>query len=348
MAKTNRNYQPTSLLHILIVIVFFVSVFIALTYQHRHIADDRLVKSTLVYSDQDDLIAILTKILNDTNPRAAIEELKAVTEEDPSVLANCHEIIHELGHEAYEKYNSFAVAMSYHDSFCTSGYTHGVIEQLFGEAEDINDLDRSLLTICKDIQDQFLSWECYHGIGHGLMFYFGNNVSTAISYCDKFATYDEQSACANGVFMEHFNYPDQFDNQNQTYSLFDICKVNNYKQDCYINAPIGYLYSTNFDYTNAIEWCEHAEQDSIKDCFQGLGAQATRRKLNDLHFVDSFCNKISFPNNAYCIAGMVSTLQSFDNSLDGIKEMCTKMSSPNDSYCEEAVKSAANQSLTQK
>ena len=70
-------------------------------------------------------------LLNDVNPKSALIYLRERIKTDNALLRSCHALVHEIGHESYEKYGDFAKAMAYQDEICNSGYLHGVIESHF-------------------------------------------------------------------------------------------------------------------------------------------------------------------------------------------------------------------------
>ena len=51
-----------------------------------------------------------------------------------TLCASCHDLVHEVGREAYKKYGDFSEAMKYQDEVCNSGYLHGYIESRFRRA----------------------------------------------------------------------------------------------------------------------------------------------------------------------------------------------------------------------
>ncbi len=83
-------------------------------------------------------------------------------------------MVREIGHAAYEKYDDFGKAMKYQDELCSSGYVHGVIEERFAQSGDIL---TDMKTMCADYRaGGYLQWQCYHGIGHGVMYYTSNDL----------------------------------------------------------------------------------------------------------------------------------------------------------------------------
>jgi hypothetical protein len=93
--------------------------------------------------------------------------------------------------------------MKYRDELCNSGYLHGIIESKFSQSEDVF---ADMKAMCGRYEPgRYMSWQCYHGIGHGAMFYTSNDLPRSLEMCDGFEDEFERSSCANGVFMENFN-----------------------------------------------------------------------------------------------------------------------------------------------
>ncbi len=143
------------------------------------------------------------EIVRDEDPRAALARLGADMEEDDEVLRGCHPVAHEIGHTAYEKYGDFGEAMKFQDEVCNSGYVHGVIEERFAQSDDVL---TDMKTMCADYGEAggYLEWQCYHGIGHGVMYFTSNDLPRALGMCDAFEGAAGRSSCYNGTFMENF------------------------------------------------------------------------------------------------------------------------------------------------
>ena len=58
----------------------------------------------------------------------AIEDMKKRGEEDRSVLSQCHPLMHVVGRQASLSYKKVSDAFSKGDSYCWSGYYHGIME----------------------------------------------------------------------------------------------------------------------------------------------------------------------------------------------------------------------------
>ena len=285
----------------------------------------------------------LFQLIERKNPRSAINSLKDKMESSQAVLNSCHELLHEIGFKSYEKYNDFAAALTYKDDICVSAYIHGVIEGYFYKVKNITEAIKST---CKNYPiGRFITWECYHGVGHGLMYYSNNNVLKALEGCKLYGNNFDRSACSNGVYMENFNadsiiHPSQFLNSKNPFYPCDVLKQD--KKDCYMNAPIYYLTLNNYDYNKAFKWCDSASEYK-NSCFFGLASQMARRNMDDPKFVEQSCERYGVDIVDPCVYGLVSWYVSYYASLEEAGKMCNELEGRNKPRCRLALDSFRDQ-----
>jgi plastocyanin len=274
-------------------------------------------------------------LVRDENPRVALDQIREEIETNDTLSRSCHALVHEIGRAAYEKYGDFGEAMKYRDELCNSGYLHGVIESRFSQSEDIF---ADMKTICDQYhQKSYMSWQCYHGLGHGVMFYTANDLPRSLEMCGGFGSGFGRSSCVNGVFMENFNteqkdHVSKFLKEN---APFYPCpeQPEHYKADCYLYAPTYFLSLNHHDYTAALEWCNGAEAGYESMCAQGVGGQMMKENLNDPKFVESTCMKGEPEQTAPCIEGMVGLFINHYGSLEPARELCAGLQTSNRRTC---------------
>lgn len=282
-----------------------------------------------------------TALVRNQNPRVALDRLREETETNDALLRSCHPLVHDIGHEAYEKYGDFGKAMNYQDEVCNSGYLHGIIESHFSESDDVFE---DMKTMCKRYAPgSYSSWQCYHGLGHGVMFYTGNDLPRSLDMCDGFEGAFSRSSCANGVFMENFN-------ADQKLHLSEFLKESDpfypcaeqaerHKADCYVYAPTYYLSLEGNDYASALDRCSGAEAGYESVCAFGVGMQAMKENLNDPKLVESTCTSGEPEQTAPCVRGMVELYANHHGSLDPARELCTRLETSNRPSCYVSVES---------
>lgn len=286
----------------------------------------------------------LILIVNQQDPRAALEYLHRTSQTNPSLLRSCHALVHEIGRSAYLRYGDFAKAMSYRNEECNSGYLHGVIEEALAKSSDPL---QKIKHICSSYKGEtYLSWECYHGIGHGLMLVTDNDLPQSLAYCKEFETYFTKINCANGVFMENFNTDQKIhvsyylDPQNP----FVPCETQakEFQELCYIYAPVYFLSLHPNQYEKALSWCLGAKNGNSEACISGVGSQIMKEQLNNTSVIEGECNKAQYGTQGMCIAGAATLMAINYGRLDEAKTFCETLSFFNKRSCVASLKGMTN------
>ncbi len=282
----------------------------------------------------------LLKIVDEQDPRVALAELQHRMDTDPYVFQNCHAMAHEIGHEAYKKYKDFVVALSHEEVTCSDGYLHGIIEERF---TNITDIYGEMKKVCAGYTKGLN--RCYHGVGHGVMYYTGNNLPKALAICKTYRGI-AQKRCNEGVFMENFisgskEHPSKYlDPKNIVYPC--PSQTAGYKNYCYFYVPYYFLHLHNYDFKAAIAWCSDPssgiESSYVATCIRGAGSIAMKYNIKDPKYVESICNTSIPAARGSCISGMVSYYLTFTNKLSEVAKMCTLLDKQNKIYCNKAVK----------
>ncbi len=279
----------------------------------------------------------LFKIVDEQDPTAALEELQHRMDTDPYVFKNCHAMAHEIGHAGYKKYNDFVKAMSYQLPTCSDGYLHGVIEARFAAVTDIYG---EMKKVC--LPYKALAGRCYHGVGHGIMYYTANDLPKALTICESYKGMS-RGRCYEGVFMENFisgtkAHPSTYlDPKNPMYPCPSERSV--YKDYCYFYAPYYFLRLSDNDYAAAIKWCATAEKGYANACVRGVGSIAMKFNIKDPKAVEKICDTAATGSaKAACIDGMVSYYMTFYADFGKLREMCTTLEKQNQAACYVGVK----------
>src|SRR5436189_5512792 len=148
---------------------------------------------------------------------------------DPS----CHRIMHKIGAASLTRFHGIlSRTFAAGSSFCWSGYYHGVLERAFQDVKsyDAKTLGAKARTICRSAEiqaDSWLSYQCLHGLGHGLMITTGYQLPLALSVCRQLQSAWDQTSCKGGVFMENIitSYGGQSPWVRQNDAMFPCDKV---------------------------------------------------------------------------------------------------------------------------
>lgn len=287
---------------------------------------------------------VLIDILNSEDPRKALERLRIDMKNDDAVIRSCHAFAHEIGRASYEKYDDFGMAIQFRDEICNSGYLHGVIENHFKDSKDIV---ATLSSVCsRYLPEKFIGWECYHGVGHGVMFFTDNDLSQSLSLCETYENSGARFACINGIYMENFNTDQKVHVSKYLRSNdpFYPCgeQKNEYKNDCYMYAPSYYLALNKNKYREAMLWCGKAEKNYVPQCIFGVGVQAMRENIQDPFFVESICTSGSNTERASCIKGMTVLYVNHYGGLGEAQRLCSELQMNNRIICEDQLVSMSD------
>lgn len=278
-------------------------------------------------------------LLDGQGPGTALLELRRRVSVDPAVARDCHAIAHALGHEAYEKAGDFAAALSENDEICNSGFFHGVIESRFAAVEDVPAEMR--IACAPHPSDTYLGWQCYHGVGHGLMFQTGNDLPRVIALCEAYEDVGARDSCINGAYMENFNaerkvHPSRFLDASDPFMPCGRPETA-HKSECYLYAPTFYLALHPGRYEEALRWCRGAEPEHRAACAQGVGSQAMKEHLDDPAFVERVCRRGRADETASCIYGMSSYAIFHFGELGPARGICAALKRADRPACEEAL-----------
>ncbi|HWY80087.1 MAG TPA: hypothetical protein VNW29_07055 [Candidatus Sulfotelmatobacter sp.] len=275
-------------------------------------------------------------LVKNHDPRIALEILRVEVKTNNALSRNCHELTHEIGHIAFKKYKTFEKAIQFQDEICNSGYMHGILESYFEENKTT--ITQAVHKICLGYKkSNYNAWECYHGIGHGIMFATNNNVPKSITLCKSLLNNFAYSACVNGIFMQNFTtdnfiHPTKYVSK---HNYFYPCIQQQYQDmsNCYEYAPIYFLNLHANSYSQALEWCESAPYLFIASCASGVGSEMTKQNINNPMLAKIICS--NGPSNVQepCLRGMINLYILHYGSLQPAEKFCNKMSNKEKSVC---------------
>ncbi|HLL40881.1 MAG TPA: cupredoxin domain-containing protein [Rubrobacteraceae bacterium] len=280
-------------------------------------------------------------LVRDEDPRAALSRMRGEIETDDALARSCHALVHDIGRESYRKYEDFGEAMKYQDEICNSGYLHGIIEARFSESEDVF---ADMETMCDEYPlRSTLSWQCYHGLGHGVMYYTANDLPRSLEMCDAFDSDFARSTCSNGLFMENFSADQKLhlsEYLKESDPLYPCAEqAERHKPNCYVYAPTYFLSLNQEDYAGALESCNGAEGRFQRTCAGGVGAQAMKENINDPKLVESACKDGSPQQVEPCVKGMMSLYINHHGSTGPARELCGRLEDSNQQACYGSIES---------
>ena len=240
---------------------------------------------------------------------AALRELGRRSLDDRRVAAVCHAIAHDLGHAALTAAGGeVATVLNDRDDVCGGGFTHGAIEQALGASTRP---ERDLLRICAPAQDG----SCWHGVGHGLMFATGMDVTRSTTLCDRAPRPVLAIRCGEGVFMQRFSgdaaaghlvtAPVGYRTPSLATAARECAAVRSpYGASCWFYAPTLWLAEHPEDFAGALRWCEAQVSAGRSMCTKGLGSRTIKFHPEDPRIGAAVCR--SARDVDACLRGMAS------------------------------------------
>ena len=228
-------------------------------------------------------------------PREALALFERTVEAgDPS----CHRIAHAIGAASLARYEgNVARTFAEGSSSCFSGYYHGVLERaLVGvktrAAPRLGDVAR---TLCDDPQvrsTRWMAYQCFHGLGHGLMITTGYGLPLSLDASERNATYLDRTSCKSGVFMENisssYGYTSRWLRDDDPVYPCNVVDADD-KVTCYGMVTSRVLRVIGLDWERAAGICAGVEQRFVSTCFRSLGRDISGQTHRDAEEIVELC-----------------------------------------------------------
>lgn len=336
---TNRISHSRSWLIILLVVVTLLTP-LTFVVSRMQTSIPQLFAPALSHEAYEQQKNLLLSKLNNEGAQASFDYLRESIKANPSLARDCHPLLHEVGHEAYEKFDGFQNAAATYDELCNSGYLHGLIESHFLASNDIKAI---LQTTCQiEGVTTYRQWQCFHGVGHGAMYYTDKNVNNSIELCKKLPDNFAIGSCVNGIFMERFIVVSHSGAHATNATDIDqsLCKnqPSEYKSDCYFYAPTADLTLRPNDYKRAARMCKKVERDYVLACTRGLGAQVMKENITNPAVARDFCTDLRKKYETSCVSGALSLFINHHGSISQASELCQSTYKAHEAECQAVVK----------
>ncbi len=269
---------------------------------------------------------------NAESPKVALAELGALAKTNSYVLGQCHQLSHSVGHAAFDKYGSLSKAYSLGDSYCWSGYYHGVTESAVGVMSK-SQLKSQLNTICAELamksRYSFDHYNCAHGLGHGLLGVEEDNLFVALTTCDGLSDAWERSSCYGGVFMENVMIESREGGKSQylradepMYPCTAVATV--YKDQCYGMQTSYALSVSGYDFAKVAAMCQGlSDTDYVGKCYRSLGRDASGGTNSDIAATKQKCEvALDAEGKKNCMLGAALDIASYYRDDVQAKAFC--------------------------
>lgn len=180
--------------------------------------------------------------------------------------------------------------------------------------------------------------KCFHGLGHGPMFFSENDLESSLRYCKTLSEGFQRIQCAEGVFMENFETGESVHPSASLHAdnPFFPCRAQQdpYKGVCAFYAPRSYIAKHPGDYAGALQWCERVPTVSRSACIKGVGSVAMKEHIDEPLLSERVCDGADASERRYCIEGFVSYRTVRFASVSKGRELCAMLQPGNRASCE--------------
>lgn len=197
---------------------------------------------------------------------------------------DCHFLVHDIGEKAFDETGNLTKAFELGDRWCRSGFYHGVMVSYFHYLRENNlDVD-NYSNVCEPLKGSKNYQNCFHGLGHGLIHYYNDDLSSADNYCNRLSYYP-YTLCVGGVMMQ---YTDELltrteDSQDTVKNVCNISGLNELEsQYCYIGLGITLAAHTNNDLEKSTEYCSVLPPNTQDLCQLGVKREIFEAQQNDV------------------------------------------------------------------
>ncbi len=191
------------------------------------------------------------------------------------VIDDCHFVSHEVGHVAFnENPDVIENLIGMDGTMCRGGYFHGVLSAYFHEVQEADEsFPSEYNTICNDLIGSSNYQDCVHGLGHGLVHYFGEDLDSSLEMCHDMSFYQNR-LCMKGVMMQYTDnvLTRQGVSQDVISNLCSESELNDVDfVECSMSVGTTLAFFTNHNFEQGAKSCELIENKQGQNhCLEGL------------------------------------------------------------------------------
>jgi len=190
-------------------------------------------------------------------------------------INDCHFVSHVIGHVAFKK-NPYVISnlIGMDGTMCRGGYFHGVLASYLHNVKQNNEsFPSDYNLICNDLIGSSNYQDCVHGLGHGLVHYFNEDLNSALEMCHEMSFY-QNILCVKGAMMQYTdNVLTREGISHDTIS--NVCNNSELSHldfmECSMSLGTTLSFFNNHDYDRVTKICEFIENKDGQDyCLEGL------------------------------------------------------------------------------
>lgn len=266
----------------------------------------------------------------------AYQAFKMSSEDKPTALQ--HWEAHQFGTALYRKYGQKAI------DFCDESFGYGCYHSLIGQAivTEGHLVVKNLAERCLLLSNTYHTRSCQHGIGHGLIGYFGYSkfgIIQSIKVCNSLRSILSPNDCGSGIFME-YNFQDmspepeswrKIQPDNLRYPCDDI--ENDFQPICYFQQASWWLKvlpgDPNYKIKQIDQLCSSLSQTNSPECFKGLAFYLGSYFNWDTNAVKESClNESNLENQTQCLEQTAKIFANGHQMMEEGQSLCQAISEP--------------------
>jgi hypothetical protein len=281
-------------------------------------------------------------------PKAALALFAHEMATNKAINAGCHPIAHYIGAGTLARnHGNIPKSFAAGSSICWSGFYHGILERAFYGISTEAGLIKAARRVCSDPslqRNEFLFYQCVHGLGHGLMISTGYDLPYALHVCEKLQTAWDQSSCTGGVYMENVNaangtsigFKTPWVKPNDLVYPCDSPVTKGHRLYCYLMVTSRILAANGFNWAATAKICSHVEKIWIATCFQSFGRDADGSTAETGTRDVELC-KIAGRWQGECIYGVVRDMTSYFAGVKQPSAFCKLVAATYKAYCYQGI-----------
>ncbi len=281
-------------------------------------------------------------LLSVFGPTTLMADLLADTGQGFTV--DCHQAAHKLGRFSYEIYA--ASVFKDGSAACHSGFYHGAMEAFIND-KGVDNLPSDISSVCNNFDTRFGNFECFHGVGHGLLAFVNYDLPEAIKLCGQLG--NNQNACYGGMFMENImvaqgwgaipDHKTKWLSSDPHFPCNSIQYEPGIQYECYQMQTSWMRTLFNENAEKIIAECSKAPDQQISVCYRSWGRDIASFTLRNPEKIASGCSAVPNVENYIreCISGGLNVIIDFwgNNLTNQGSDLCNRLSETHKQLCYE-------------
>lgn len=257
---------------------------------------------------------------------------------------DCHQPAHTVGRLGFELYGPKVFKDGSPE--CHSGLYHGAMEG-FIKQNGVANLAVDISRLCGTFDTDFGNFQCYHGVGHGVLAYESYDLPAGLDLCSQLNNWYGRSGCYGGAFMENImvaqglgaipGHKTEWISNDPLYPCNAISQDAAIQYDCWQMQTSWMRTLYNDDGAKIIEQCQNAPGDYVHVCFRSWGRDLASIYLRDIGSIARGCEAVPMILNYYdeCISGGLNVIIDFwgGRLQDEAAGLCYLVSATNKQAC---------------